>query len=353
MSHEQPAATDDEYIPDFPATVGGYPFPRPYVGRGSLRLAWEDYYFAGIGDPAVHKLDFSTMVIHDPDAEEGLRAEAVRKNDRQFELRRQFGMHRVPLEDFGVKTVYLTPEQLHFIHPDLMATLPQQDLLEVTVIHSIQDFVEELRPERRADNFNLTVDYAEQVGRSFSKQDYAHVNEHFIIGAATYTDAMAERFWRVQGNNDLRKLIAAAEGNSVLRAELSEVISLCVEYGDKTGYMLDLGKDNVLMTEQGTTKLVDALYPRDIKVLHLLGETLQKVREHELLTFQESINMLNGRKYVCAINFLAAYCGLDKRLVIPHAPEGIGIGWTWTLEMLRNLSRRHQLGMVTVAASAA
>jgi len=319
---------------------------------------WEDGYSYQLfleGDPkarAVHKLDVSLLQLWDLDDREpavrraGMRVEAANRAERHDQLQQYFGHTRVPNEDFAAVERVFSREQLAAWRPDLLERLPTaSSYFTGTTVESTQDYIPELEPQRRARNFSLAVDYAEQKQeeRNYSAEDYAEVNDWFVLGEGTYSYDTAKKFLRVQANGELRRLVDAASCNGRLDETLGRLVVDAIHFSSTTGYTLDLGEENLILPQQGDAILADARYPRDIRIAHRLVDVLQKVKEHELLTFQERIDLLNGRKYVCAVNFLAAYCGIEERLRLPGAPEELGGQWKTVLDMLRAIPKRNDL----------
>lgn len=247
-----------------------------------------------------------------------------------------------------------TPQNIYFDEP--MAAwfgLGQPGLY--WAVHTLQGAVPELgQPDAY---WSLTLPYAEITGDPVKPRLYQRVNQRWLCDTANRaypSTPETSEFLAVQQSTSLEDLSDAIirPGNKTLLTGMMRFVQQAIDYSTCTREILDLaGPNNVILTRDGTCRIIDGLYPQPRPLVDETAQAIQKIGLLQGLRRRNISSLHNGIGYLRSINFLAALCGLEARIEplasVPVTPET----WQRVQGILKNTSLSPRLAMQTLAAS--
>jgi hypothetical protein len=245
-------------------------------------------------------------------AREYLKKEA----ERYQQLKKYFGSDHVLAQKKVLLKVPVTESILTHVYEG-KAPATNGEAWSITMIqeraHELSD------PE----HLTLVAGYAEQG--KIEAEAYNQATEHLVFSKDPGTRLDENDFLAIQSNADLKLLLKEAENDNELMGALREVIEKTIVYTEETGEILDLiGENNLTFSrkdEKWTYRLIDALYPRESKMIEKTKAILLKLSAGIEIEDDEQNILMNALNFVRTINGLAEQLSIQKRINI--VPEGM------------------------------
>ncbi len=313
-----------------PGGVGPNHPHGPYVlaGIGGEHRVWRDPYFYQLaleGDPAaalVYKLHIPSLWLCNA---ESVEESYTKASDMAASLNERFNAFKQNFDDMAlwqesaVHRVHLTPDQVESLWKDHKPPLgrdPNGALTTYAVV-TRQDYVWEF--ENLASYVSLTVPYVEwahERGKATPSPELAtRVNHRWLTQAnnmAAPTPVETADFLTYQ---DLPWLeILLAQDNEVALAGLGRFVKAAITDANQRRQTPDMSENNVLLTQEGAIKLIDALYPTADRLIDSVPAVMQKIQADQAITFRDNRDLLNGARVMRTLNFLAGLLKLSERI---------------------------------------
>ncbi len=258
------------------------------------------------------------------------------KRKMQAALRECFGSEHVAPQKYFLQTVPLPHgivKELGKLNVFYARELPEEDVVESKAILAVQPYIKELREL----HFTAAVgvvewrkDFETLIKDSDFVDDYAMVTDDLMSAdLVSKHPPEADIFLKVVNNRYLSELLSKAKTDHGLRDALRHFIEGAVDFAEKTGEIIDYGKDNVIFFTKPdgdwTYMIIDGLYglQEDIldtgkDALHILqhGVNARRLNKYQINAMFQAIN------FTRSTNGMGALIGAKKFYTLSPSTEG-------------------------------
>lgn len=267
-------------------------------------------------------------------AELQMRLEYKRK--MQAALRECFGSEHVVPQKYFLQTVPLPHgiiEELGKLNKFYAKELPKDDVRESKAILAIQPYLVELKDWHLSVTAGIAEwrpNFVKLIKKPEYADEYAMVTDD-LMSAQSARDYPPEEdsFFRIIRHPKLIELLELAKEDAGLKDAIRHFIESAVDFAEKTGEIIDYGKDNVIFfqtQDHGWTYLiVDGLYGLQEDILDTGKEALHLLQQGAnpaSLTNYEGNAIFQAINFTRTTNGIGALVGAKKFYTLFPSDEG-------------------------------